>query len=410
MPLTATQKVIADSDARFKVVAAGRRFGKSFLSLSLMARVARYPYSQVWYVTTTYSAAKNIMWAYLKEKLQKFGWAKSFHEVALQANLVNGSVISLKGANNPDSLRGIGLNYLVMDEAAYLEERVWTEVLRPTLSDKQGGALFISSPSGRNWFYDLWIAGQEEDEEDWESWQFTTLEGGNVPPEEVEAARRNLDTRTFEQEYEAEFVTYTGLVYYGFDYMESVVDKDYDPDLPVMIGMDFNIDPMTATIFQEDLNDGTLFIIDEIEIFGSNTDEMAEEILCRYPETQITVYPDPACVQTRTSAGGRTDLSILQSYGFKCKFRRKHPLIRDRINSVNSALCAADGTRKLLVSKNCKRVINALERHSYKKGTNLPEKGGESDLSHITDSIGYLVEYLYPINKQELGTVDILGV
>ena len=410
MPLTSAQKTISESDARFKVVAAGRRFGKSFLSLSLMAKVARYPYSQVWYVTTTYSAAKNIMWSYLKEKLQRFGWAKSFHEVALQANLVNGSVISLKGANNPDSLRGIGLNYLVMDEAAYLEERVWTEVLRPTLSDKQGGALFISSPSGRNWFYDLWIDGQEYDEEDWESWQFTTLEGGNVPPEEVEAARRNLDTRTFEQEYEAEFVTYTGLVYYGFDYRESVVDKDYDPDLPVMIGMDFNIDPMTATIFQEDENDGTLFLVDEIEIFGSNTDEMAEEILCRYPETYITVFPDPACVQSRTSAGGRTDLSILQSYGFKCKFRRKHPLIRDRINSVNSALCAADGTRRLLISKTCKRVINAFERHSYKKGTNLPEKGGESDLSHITDSVGYLVEYLYPINKQELGTAEIFGV
>ena len=410
MPLTSAQKTISESDARFKVVAAGRRFGKSFLSLSLMAKVARYPYSQVWYVTTTYSAAKNIMWSYLKEKLQRFGWAKSFHEVALQANLVNGSVISLKGANNPDSLRGIGLNYLVMDEAAYLEERVWTEVLRPTLSDKQGGALFISSPSGRNWFYDLWIDGQEDDEEDWESWQFTTLEGGNVPPEEVEAARRNLDTRTFEQEYEAEFVTYTGLVYYGFDYRESVVDKDYDPDLPVMIGMDFNIDPMTATIFQEDENDGTLFLVDEIEIFGSNTDEMAEEILCRYPETYITVFPDPTCVQSRTSAGGRTDLSILQSYGFKCKFRRKHPLIRDRINSVNSALCAADGTRRLLISKTCKRVINAFERHSYKKGTNLPEKGGESDLSHITDSVGYLVEYLYPINKQELGTAEIFGV
>ena len=410
MPLTPAQQDIADSNARFKVVAAGRRFGKSFLSLSLMARVARFPYSQVWYVTTTYSAAKNIMWSYLKEKLQKFGWAKSFHEVALQANLVNGSVISLKGANNPDSLRGIGLNYLVMDEAAYLEERVWTEVLRPTLSDKQGGALFISSPSGRNWFYDLWVAGQDDDEEDWDSWQYTTLEGGNVPPEEVEAARRNLDARTFEQEYEAEFVTYTGLVYYGFDFKESIVDREYDPSEPVMIGMDFNIDPMTATVFQMDEYDGTLFLIDEIEIFGSNTDEMAEEILCRYPETHITVFPDPACVQTRTSAGGRTDLSILQSYGFKCKFRRKHPLIRDRINAVNSALCAADGTRRLLIHKDCKRVIHALERHSYKRGTNLPEKGGENDLSHMTDSIGYLVEYLYPVNKQESGTAEIFGI
>ena len=382
----------------------------SYLSMSQMARSARFPYSQVWYVTTTYSAAKNIMWSVLKERLQRLGWAKRFHEVALQATLVNGSVISLKGANNPDSLRGIGLDYLVLDEAAYLEERVWTEVLRPTLSDKVGGALFISSPSGRNWFYDLWEDGQDPDEDDWESWQYTTLEGGNVPPEEVEAARRNLDARTFEQEYEARFVTYTGLVYYGFDHSESVVDRGYEPGQPVYIGMDFNIDPMTATVFQMDENDGTLFIIDEIEIFGSNTDEMAEEILTRYPEDAITIYPDPACVQTRTSAGGRTDLSILQSYGFKCKFRRKHPLIRDRINAVNSRLCSADGNRYLFVHKKCKRTIHALERHSYKKGTNLPEKGGEGDLSHITDSVGYLVEYMYPVNRQEIEVAPIFGV
>ncbi len=410
MPLTPAQRDIAESNARFKVVAAGRRFGKSFLSLSLMARVARHPYTQVWYVTTTYSAAKNIMWSYLKEKLQRFGWAKSFHEVALQAHLVNGSVISLKGANNPDSLRGIGLDYLVMDESAYLDERVWTEVLRPTLSDKQGGALFISSPSGRNWFYDIWNTARSGEEEDWESWQFTTLEGGNVPPEEVEAAKRNLDQRTFEQEYEAEFVTYTGLVYYGFDFDENVVDRSYEESDSVLIGMDFNIDPMTATVFQIDRNDGTLFLVDEIEIFGSNTDEMAEEILCRYPSDEITIYPDPACVQSRTSAGGRTDLSILQSYGFKCKFRRKHPLIRDRINAVNSALCSADGSRRVLINKKCKRAIHALERHSYKRGTNLPEKGGENDLSHITDSMGYLIEYLYPVNKQEASITQITGI
>lgn len=382
----------------------------SFLSLSLMAKAARHPKSQVWYVTTTYSAAKTIMWSILKEKLRKFRWAKSFHEVAMQAHLVNGSVISLKGANNPDSLRGIGLNYLVMDEASYIDERVWTEVLRPTLSDKQGEGLFISSPSGRNWFYDLWMLGQNLEEEDWESWQFTTLEGGNVPPDEIEAARRDLDARTFEQEYEAQFVTYTGLVYYGFSYQENVIDRPYDPDDPVYIGMDFNIDPMTATVFQLDDDGETLYLVDEIEIFGSNTDEMAEEILCRYPEQKIRIYPDPACVQTRTSAGGRTDLSILQSYGFQCKFRRKHPLVRDRINAVNSRLCAADGVRRLLVHRGCKRVIHALERHSYKRGTNLPEKGGEGDLSHMTDSIGYLVEYMFPVAKQEMGTSQVFGV
>jgi len=410
MPLSLPQQLIVDHPARFKVVAAGRRFGKSYLSMNMMARTARFPHKNVWYVTTTYGAAKNIMWIPLKDKLRQLNWSKSFHEVAMQAHLVNGSIVALKGTNNPDSLRGVGLDYLVIDESAFIDERTWKEVLRPTLSDKLGGALFISSPTGRNWFYELYQLGQSGEDKDWMSWQFTTLEGGNVPAEEIETAKRDLDARTFEQEYEAKFVSYTGLVYYGFDYQENVMPLKVDPTKPLLVGMDFNIDPMTATVFQMDDEGETLYLLDEIEIYGSNTDEMAEELIMRYSDFEIIVYPDPSCVASRTSAGGRTDLSILQSYGFKCKFRRQHPFIRDRINSVNSRLCNSYGERKLIVNKDCKLTIRALERHSYKEGTNLPEKGGKPDYSHVTDSLGYLVEYLFPVSKKEIVSTRLTGI
>jgi hypothetical protein len=410
MPLSLPQQIIVDHPARFKVVAAGRRFGKSYLSMNMMARTARHPYKNVWYVTTTYGAAKNIMWIPLKDRLRKLNWSNSFHEVAMQAHLVNGSVIALKGTNNPDSLRGVGLDYLVIDESAFIEERTWKEVLRPTLSDKVGGALFISSPTGRNWFYELFQLGQSGEDSDWASWQFTTLEGGNVPETEIDTARRDLDARTFEQEYEAKFVSYTGLVYYAFDFRENIIDLKVDPTKPLLVGMDFNIDPMTATVFQMDDDNQTLFLLDEIEIYGSNTDEMAEELIVRYGDYEITIFPDPSCVASKTSAGGRTDLSILQSYGFRCKFRRQHPFIRDRINSVNSRLCSSVGERKLLVNKSCRISTRAFERHSYKEGTNLPEKGGKPDYSHITDSIGYLVEYLFPVSKREMVSTRLTGI
>jgi hypothetical protein len=407
--LTESQRLVANSSARFKVVAAGRRFGKSYLAMSEMAKHARHPNCKVWYETTTYGAAKNIMWYPLKRKLIDLHWSRNFHEVAMTAWLINGSEISLKGANNPDSLRGVGLDYNVMDEAAYIDQRVWTEVIRPTLSDRLGGGLFISSPEGRNWFWELYQYAKEGSDPDWEAWQFTTLEGGNVPPEEVESAKRSLDTRTFNQEYLAEFVTYTGLVYYGFS-DKNVVDIPYNPELDVHIGMDFNIDPMTSTVFQFTEDGDAMVVVDELEIYGSNTDEMAEEILTRFPENMITVYPDPACVQSRTSAGGRTDLSILQKYGFKCKYRRKHPLIRDRVNAVNSRFCSADSDRRLLVNTKCKKLIRALERHSYKEGTSVPMKGGVNDFSHMTDSIGYLTEYLFPVDKSEIHLTKIIGV
>jgi len=177
-----------------------------------------------------------------------------------------------------------------------------------------------------------------------------------------------------------------------------------------LVGMDFNIDPMTATVFQMDDDNQTLFLLDEIEIYGSNTDEMAEELIVRYGDYEITIFPDPSCVASKTSAGGRTDLSILQSYGFRCKFRRQHPFIRDRINSVNSRLCSSVGERKLLVNKSCRISTRAFERHSYKEGTNLPEKGGKPDYSHITDSIGYLVEYLFPVSKREMVSTRLTGI
>ena len=240
---------------------------------------------------------------------------KSFHEVAMVANLVNGSQIALKGTNNPDSLRGVGLDYLVIDESAFIDERTWKEVLRPTLSDKLGGALFISSPTGRNWFYELYQLGQSNEDPDWASWQFTHLMVAMFQKKRLSPQRIWIQ-RTFEQEYEAKFVSYTGLVYYGFEYEENVYDLKVNPTKPLLIGMDFNIDPMTATVFQFDEDEETLLLLDEIEIYGSNTDEMAEEILIRYPNFEITVYPDPSCVAS-SECRGKDGSSILQSYGLK---------------------------------------------------------------------------------------------
>jgi hypothetical protein len=140
-----------------------------------------------------------------------------------------------------------------------MRPEAWYEVIRPSLSDRQGGAMFIGTPKGRNHFYDLWAQGYNSD--DWESFQYTTLEGGNVPQAEIEAARQDLDERTFKQEYEAAFVTYAGLIYYGFSREESVLAIDDDSGT-LHIGMDFNLDPMSAVICIR--KGGTLIAVDEM--------------------------------------------------------------------------------------------------------------------------------------------------
>jgi hypothetical protein len=392
MKLTKPQTKIYDDSSRFRVIVAGRRFGKTFLSTAeILSRALTAKDQNVWYVAPTYKAAKEIAWEMLIEQIPSEYIAKT-NESSLTIYLLNGSTISLKGAEKPDNLRGRSLDFVVLDEFADMKPQAWYEVIRPSLSDKMGSAVFIGTPKGRNHFYDLWAKGLDEDA-GWSSHQYTTVEGGNVPPSEIESAKADLDERTFQQEYLAAFVNYSGIIYYGFKREESVIR--HDGEHPVIhVGMDFNLDPMSAVLMTR--KGDTLHVFDEIVMFGSNTDEMVAEIRTRYGNGTIVIYPDPASRQRKTSAGGRTDLSILQNAGFDVKVRSSHAAVRDRINSVNSRLLSKDGQRRLFVDPKCKKVIESLERHTYKEGTSQPEKDG---FDHMNDALGYAVEYLFPIRK-----------
>ena len=407
MPLSEAQKVIAQSDARFRVLCAGRRFGKSILAIREMAKFARQPNKAIMYVAPTYGMARNIIFEPLKQKMRDLRWAKKINETRMEITLVNNSKIMLRGAENYDALRGTGVDFLVMDEMADIKPEAWSEVLRPTLSAQNppGSALFVSSPKGLNHFKDLFDLGKTQDE--WESWQMTTIEGGNVPPEEVEAAKRDLDEKTWRQEYEASFENYSSLIYWAFDLEDSV--KKWEPKelKQVMLFCDFNVNPIVGAVVVR--TEYGLHIIDEIVIYGSNTDELAQEMRRRYPKEQIIAFPDPAGAQNRTSAGGKTDHSILQNAGFRVLFRPRHPKVKDRINAVNSLLLNTNKERRMFVDPKCREVIKSLSRHTYKEGTMIPDK--DNGLDHMSDAIGYGVEYLFPVTKNyELPKQQAFGV
>jgi len=394
MQLTKPQTEIFTSNARWRVVVAGRRFGKTFLSnTELLGASLKGKAKNCWYIAPTYGAAKEIAWDMLLDQIPQ-AYIQKTHETALTITLHNGSKISLKGAEKPNNLRGRSLDFVVLDEFADMRPETWYEVIRPSLADRKGSALFIGTPKGMNHFRDLWAMGVDG-VQDWQSWQYTTIEGGNVTPEEVEAAKRDMDERTFKQEFEAAFVNYAGIIYYNFHRDESVKDGSDDGGT-LHIGMDFNLDPMSAVVAKRDGD--LLHIIDEIVIYGSNTDEMVSEIKTRYPGRHCIIYPDPASKQRKTSAGGRTDLSILQNAGFAVKVKNTHPAIRDRINAVNARLKTSDGRRHLFVSPKCKQTIKSLERQVYKEGTSQPDK--DSGFDHMNDALGYLIDYIYPIQRQ----------
>ena len=392
MPLSDAQKVICDDTSRFRVAVTGRRFGKTHVAMRELAKAASEPNSQVWYVSPSYRMSKGIVWDQLKSKLKDLRWIEQSNEAELKLRLKNGSVIHLKGADNPDSLRGVGLNFIVLDEFQDIDKRSWTEVLRPTLSDKGGKAMFLGTPRGVGSFsHEMYTMAQSTD--NWGAHTYTTLDGGNVPESEIEEAKRDMDARTFEQEYLATFNTYSGVVYYNFDRKYTVRPCNGLDTSEIHCGIDFNVDPMSVAISVIDNN--TVYFIDEICMKGSNTDDACDELKRRYPNSKIIMYPDAAGRQRKTSAGGRTDISILQNAGFRVQVKNSNPPIRDRVNAVNSKLKNSNGVSSLFVDPKCRQIINSLERMVYKPNTSIIEKDGELD--HMADAVGYLVEFLYPV-------------
>ena len=399
MAFSKPQLEVYNCPKRFRVLITGRRFGKTHLAMYELLRFAsRKPNSKIFYVAPTYRMSKEIMWKQLKKIVTEKKWIKYAHETELSLVLRNGSQISLKGADkSPDNLRGVGLDFLLLDEYADVPQEAWTEVLRPTISDKHvtGNVLFIGTPRGYgNWSYDIYQKGLGSDKE-WKSFKYTTLDGGQVDEEEIKQAMNDLDERTFRQEYLASFETYSGVVYYNFDRELNVKECKYDKDAIIHIGLDFNIDPMSACLFH--VKNGVAEIFDEIVIYSSNTDEFIDELLTRYPKQKMIVYPDPASRQRKTSAGGRTDLTILQNAGLNVKAKNTHALVRDRVNSVNSKLKSFDGKRSIFINPSCKTLINSLQKQVYKENTTQPEKGNGYD--HMTDALGYAIEYLFPITS-----------
>lgn len=199
------QKKVYSDDTRFKVIVAGRRCGKSRLSaVSLLVEGLRCPQgSAVMYVAPTQGQARQIIWDLLMELGREV--IQSSHVNNMDITLINGAKIYVRGSDRPDTLRGVSLTYLVLDEVADIKQETWEKVLRAALSDKKGKALFIGTPKGRNWFYDIYNIGAGEEDEEWKSWHFTTKDNPLIDPKEIEGAKKTLSSFAFKQEYEASF-------------------------------------------------------------------------------------------------------------------------------------------------------------------------------------------------------------
>jgi hypothetical protein len=260
-------------------------------------------------------------------------------------------------------------------------------VLRPALADRGGSALFISTPRGYNWAYDLYMQGQSR-EHGWSSWQFTTAEGGRVPTEELEAARATMDIRIYRQEFEASFETLQGRVYSNFDRALNV-DASLSLEGPeILVGLDFNVHPMSVVIAVRAGDE--CHVLESWELPSSNTEEVAAELHARFKLKRVVVCPDPSGRARKTSAAvGQTDFTILQRYGFTVRAPNAAPAVADRINAVQAMLSSANGRRRLRIHPKATALVRGLDGLTYKQDTSQPDKS--LGLDHITDALGYLI-------------------
>jgi Terminase large subunit, T4likevirus-type, N-terminal len=430
------QWTVFTSDARFRILVAGRRFGKTYLSLVELCRAAWAPGRLAWYVGPTYKQAKRVAWRPLKQMTRPY-WAFTPNETDLRIELVTGGTICLRGADHYDSLRGDGLDFLILDEYASIARQAWPEVLRPALADKQGRALLIGTPRGHNHFYDLYQ--EMKDQPDWATFQFTTEQGGNVAAEELLMAARQLDVRTYRQEFQASFeIQGVGIVYYAFDRQYNVRPLRYDPKLPLFWALDFNTNPFCSVLGQ--VCNGEVHVLKESILPDSHTEAACEQFLestrewttappppplesieneevynemlrqLQPPPLNLYVYGDATGVQRKTSAS-RTDWQIVKNFlsrytdRFHASFHvpSANPAVKDRTNCMNAVLRSHAGLHRLFIDPQCKHLIKDFEQVSWKAdpyGNPLVELDKSDPLrTHVSDALGYMIACKFPMRR-----------
>jgi hypothetical protein len=391
--------------ARFKVVVSGRRWGKTQLALFwLMANALQGKEGRYWYVALTRDDAKDTAWVTLKAMADPSWLAEPPREQELAVRLRNGAEVRLWSAEKGDTLRGRKLRALVMDEYADMDARVFHEILRPSLTDYGAPCLFIGTPKSYNHFYDLFLRGQSTDpkDRDWKSWQFSTV--GNTELRsllvEIEAARRDMDERTFQQEYNASFEAVSGKVYWAFNRGTHVMDTPLLMNLPVHLSFDFNYNPATAIIGQR-FHDECRVVHDVFLPFRGGEATIASATACKeWLAAQgfsgpICIHGDSTGVNTKTT--GPSDHQVLRDMFPQASWRipTKQPNPRDRHAAVNTRCVTADGKTHMRIDPSCTRTIGDLERVIYAANGDVDQKS-DPMLSHISDALGYWIHAEWP--------------
>lgn len=395
------------SPARYRVASLGRQSGKSTMcNNEILKRAWESPGTHYAFISPIFSQAKEQYRRQVKSLPDEILTRKS--DTELRIDLVNGSIIEYLSGDNPHSIRGKTLHGVVIDEMRDQDPELWTQIVRPMLATTKGWACFVSTPSGFDAFYDLAMKAQAD--KDWSFIQSPSTCNPLFTKDEFENAKKEMGEAEFAQEILAEFRDlHDGSAYVSFseanvrDWSPFIAEgHTYSKHLPIVVGLDFNISPCAWVIGQE--RNGDFYFFDEIYMNKTHTQEMTHELISRIRaldiknQTQVIIIGDATGRALKTATAGKSDYSILfemlDEAGIRYENRTpdSNPLVKDRVNIVNSRLRSADGRNHIFVNPACKHLRKDLQRVSWKRGaTAILDQTTDPTLTHMSDAMGYVI-------------------
>jgi len=416
----AGQLQMHESKKRFVIGVWGRQSGKStWASNHMIKKTWEMPGSFHWLLEPTFNQAKT---QYRRTVSSLFNCPEVMlkkNQTELRVKLLQQGTMEFKSGETFDNLRGATLNGSIIDEVRDQNPDLWPLVIRPMLTTTKGWGSFIGTPNGFDNFYEM-VEMAKENPDEWDVFYHPSTINPLFTLEEYEASRRTMTDKQFRQEILAEFLDLmSGRAYYAFSELNINPVSPWaqpgcefmDSRKPIVLGLDFNLNPMAWALGQRANRRWHWF--DEIHIPESNTPDATQELVRRLIELRnqgfikcepnIIICGDAAGNSKNTKSAGKSDYDILKAGLDKAGFTyddqtpEANPPVKDRVNAVNALCKSADGGREMTISPKCKFLIRDLRKVTWKEGTGGLDKNKDLTLTHLSDAIGYPIHKLTPV-------------
>ena len=401
------QHLFVLDDHKFSALVGGFGSGKTTaFAIRTLVECGKNPGKRILVSEPTYPMVRDVLQPTFEQVLRQSGFGYEYFATEMRYRVkwsTGWADVLMRSAENYQRWAGLNLAAFGIDEADQLrDDRAWKMGISRLRDGNTLRGFISTTPEGFKFVWDYW---QNDPKPNYNLTRGKTEDNIMLPEEFITSLKENYDERLLRAYLNGEFVNLQQGQTYSFDRERNVRPTKYDPKLPIHIGMDWNVDPLCSVLWQKYNQKPNIRIFDTISLSHSGegdllTERMCETIKQKYPNNTYIAYPD-ATGRARNSSARYSDISLVKKANFKVMVKHINPLVVNRVNAMNKAL-----QDNMIIDPSCKDLINDLERVVNKQGTREIDKTGDKSLTHLTDALGYSVEWCYPAVKPQLWSVD----